>query len=132
MHLVLCMLEGVAAPRQQRGVARAAPVDAACNPGWPRCGQLWSETVRLLRLGERMGRIVTTDPAEIGATRSRMKAEERLYAYHRQICKRCASPFNVLKIGGRPIWYCPSCQPARAALQRFYDPRGLRVTERAG
>ena len=40
--------------------------------------QLWSETVRLLRLGERMGRIGTADPAEIGATRSRMKAAEGL------------------------------------------------------
>ena len=87
---------------------------------------------RLTCLGERMGRIVTTDPAEIGATRSRMKAEERLYAYHRQICKRCGSGIEVLKIGGRPIWYCPSCQPARAALQRFDDPRALRVTRRAG
>ena len=94
--------------------------------------QLWSETVRLLRLGERMGRIVTTDPAEIGATRSRMKAAERLYAYHRQICKRCGLGIEVLKIGGRPIWYCPSCQPARAALQRFDDPRAMRVTRRTG
>ena len=79
--------------------------------------QLWSETVRLLRLGERMGRIVTTDPAEIGATRSRMKAAERLYAYHRQICKRCGSAIEVLKIGGRPIWYCPSCQPVGVASE---------------
>ena len=79
-----------------------------------------------------MGRIVTTDPAEIDATRSRMKAEERLYAYHRQICKRCGSGIEVLKIGGCPIWYCPRCQPARAALQRFDDPGALRVTGRAG
>ena len=73
---------------------------------------LWSETVRLLRIGERMGRIVTTDPAEIGATRSRMKSEQRLYAYHRDICKRCGSGIEVLKIGGRPIWFCSSCQPS--------------------
>lgn len=73
---------------------------------------LWSETVRLLRLGERMGRIVTTDPAEIGATRSRMKSEQRLYAYHRKVCKRCGSDISVLKIGGRPIWFCSYCQPS--------------------
>ena len=40
VHLQLCMLEGVTAPPRQRLVSRAAPVDAACNPGWPRCALL--------------------------------------------------------------------------------------------
>lgn len=73
--------------------------------------QLWGETVRLLTLGERTGRIVTTDPIEIGVARSRMKAADRLYAYHRKLCKRCGDDIEVLKIGGRPIWFCPGCQP---------------------
>jgi len=91
------------------GVHPARPANSLTEDEFTK---FWSETVRLLRLGERMGRIVTTDPAEIGVTRSKMKAEDKLYAYHRQSCKRCGSSIEVLKIGGRPIWYCPNCQPA--------------------
>jgi len=73
---------------------------------------MWSETVRLLRLGMKMGRIVTTDPAEIGRPRSRMSAEDRLYVYHRERCKRCGDELPTLELGGRPIGFCPTCQPA--------------------
>lgn len=74
--------------------------------------ELWERTVELLRIGVRTGRIVTTDPDEIGRPRSRMRREDRLYAYHREHCRRCGSEIGVLELGGRPIWYCPQCQPA--------------------
>jgi endonuclease-8 len=74
--------------------------------------ELWERTVELLRIGVRTGRIVTTDPDEIGRPRSRMRREDRLYAYHREHCRRCGSEIGVLELGGRPIWYCPVCQPA--------------------
>jgi endonuclease-8 len=74
--------------------------------------ELWERTVELLRIGVRTGRIVTTDPDEIGRPRSRMRREDRLYAYHREHCRRCGSEIGVLELGGRPIWYCPECQPA--------------------
>ena len=73
---------------------------------------LWARTVELLRLGVRMGRIVTTDPAEIGRPRSRMRADERLYVYHQQHCRRCGSELVTIELGGRPISYCPVHQPA--------------------
>jgi len=73
---------------------------------------IWSETVRLMRIGERSGRITTTDPAEIGRPRSRMRREDRLYVYHRDHCRRCGTPLRTDRIGGRPITHCPSCQPA--------------------
>jgi endonuclease-8 len=72
---------------------------------------LWGRTVELLRIGVRMGRIVTTDPDEIGRPRSRMRAEDRLYVYHREHCRRCGTALEVLELGGRPIWCCPTCQP---------------------
>ena len=75
---------------------------------------LWDRTVELLRLGVRMGRIVTTDPDDIGRPRSRMRAGDRLYVYHRDRCRRCGTELNVLELGGRPIWCCPTCQPAAA------------------
>ena len=69
--------------------------------------ELWSTTVELMRIGVRMGRIVTTDPAEIGRPRSRMRSAERLYVYHQQHCRRCGTELLTVEVGGRPISYCP-------------------------
>lgn len=73
--------------------------------------ELWARTVELLRIGVRMGRIVTTEPDDVGRPRSRMRSEDRLYVYHREICRRCGSELEILELGGRPIWCCPVCQP---------------------
>lgn len=74
--------------------------------------QVWAETVRLMRIGERLGRIVTTDPAEVGRPRSRMTKADRLYVYHQEFCRRCGDQLQTLDLGGRPIGCCPTCQPA--------------------
>ena len=76
--------------------------------------ELWRRTVELMRIGTRLGRIVTTEPDEIGRSRGRMGDEDRLYVYHREHCRRCGGPIATAEIGGRQIWYCPSCQPATA------------------
>lgn len=68
---------------------------------------LWSETVRLMKIGMKMGVIVTTDPAEIGRTRGRMAPDDRLYVYHRQHCRRCGTELVTVELGGRPITFCP-------------------------
>lgn len=73
---------------------------------------LWTESVRLLRIGFRTGRILTTDPAEIGRPRSRMRAADAHYVYHREFCRRCGTALGTLHLGGRPIQFCPDCQPA--------------------
>ena len=80
--------------------------------------QLWRETVRLLRIGVRLGRIVTTDPAEVGVSRARMSDHDRLYVYHREMCRLCGTPIGTLDLGGRPIWFCPHHQPAPRATRR--------------
>lgn len=72
---------------------------------------IWSTAVDLLRVGVRTGRIVTTDPDEVGRPRSRMRAEDRLYVYHREHCRRCGTALAVADLGGRPVWFCPRCQP---------------------
>ncbi len=72
---------------------------------------LWQSTVDLMRRGTRLGRIVTTDPAEIGRPRHRMADDDRLYVYHRDRCRRCGSEIATARAGGRPIWFCPTCQP---------------------
>jgi len=73
---------------------------------------IWSEAKRLLRRGVRLNRIVTTSPAEIGRPLARIDGDDRLYVYHRTNCRRCGSELGTLEIGGRPIQFCPSCQPA--------------------
>jgi endonuclease-8 len=71
---------------------------------------IWAESVRLLRIGVRTGRIITTDPVEIGRPRSRMATDDTLYVYHREHCRRCGSGLGSMVLAGRPIEFCPGCQ----------------------
>jgi endonuclease-8 len=73
---------------------------------------LWSEAVRLLRIGVRYGAIITTDPAEIGRSYGRMRPEDRLYVYHREHCRWCGTALVTSEVGGRAIQHCPVHQPA--------------------
>jgi endonuclease-8 len=88
-------------------------------------GELWTRAVELLRVGVRLGRIVTTEPDEIGRSRGRMRDDERLYVYHREICRRCGTEIATLVLGGRPIWFCPTCQPSPEG----HAPRHRRSTK---
>ena len=73
-------------------------------------GRIWDESARLLRIGVRTGRIITTDPAEIGRPRSRMRQDDTLYVYHRAHCRRCGTELRTVELAGRPMQYCPTCQ----------------------
>jgi formamidopyrimidine-DNA glycosylase len=98
----LLFLEGID-PRQPAGSVDA---DAA--------HRLWERTVAEMRRGERAGRIVTVDPAEIGArSRRDLDRDERLYVYHREDlpCRRCGETVVRGQSAGRWIWSCPGCQP---------------------
>lgn len=75
--------------------------------------RVWDESVRQLRLGERSGRIVTTDPEDVGRRRrSDIVAGERTYVYKRkgEPCRRCGTEISRDEIGSRKVWWCPSCQ----------------------
>ena len=77
-------------------------------------GELWDETVDQLRRGVSWNRIVTVSSDDIGrrVTR-RISGNDALYAYHRSElpCRRCDTPIEDREIGGRSIWFCPTCQP---------------------
>lgn len=78
--------------------------------------EIWSETVAQLRAGEKTGRIVTTDPEDVGrGRRSDIERGERTYVYKRlgQPCRRCGSGIERGETAARKIWWCPSCQPRR-------------------
>lgn len=77
---------------------------------------LWQLSITRLKKGERSGRIVTVDPAEVGGTTvAKLNDDERLYAYkrHGQPCRRCNDLIRSADIDGRSIWWCPTCQPER-------------------
>jgi formamidopyrimidine-DNA glycosylase len=79
---------------------------------------LWSMSVELLTRGEKAGRIITVDPADVGARRrSELPRDQRLYVYgrHGEECRRCGTPVSVTDMAGRRIWWCDGCQPAGAA-----------------
>jgi len=99
----LLFLEGID-PRR-----RAASIDDQT------AHRLWERTVAEMRRGERAGRIVTVDPADIGArSRRGLDPDERLYVYHREglPCRRCGDAVVRHESAGRWIWSCPGCQPA--------------------
>lgn len=77
-------------------------------------GRLWRIAVRELRRGERSGRIVTVEPKDLGLERrSDIPRADRLYVYKRSglPCRRCGTAIAQGEMGGRPIWWCPGCQP---------------------
>jgi endonuclease-8 len=89
-------------PRRPAGELSEAEVEA-----------IWGITAEQLAAGERSGRIVTVDPADVDApSRSTVPKGERVYAYKRDglPCRRCGTPIVSEDAGGRPIWWCPTCQ----------------------
>lgn len=78
--------------------------------------EMWNEAVAQLRAGEKTGRIVTTDAADVGRSRrSDIQRGERTYVYKRkgQPCRRCGTEIERDETAARKVWWCPSCQPRR-------------------
>lgn len=75
--------------------------------------RIWDVAAGQLAAGERAGRIVTVEPADVGVDRrSDVPRSERLYVYRRdgRPCRRCGSAIASAEAGGRTIWWCPGCQ----------------------
>jgi endonuclease VIII len=72
---------------------------------------MWSTLVEWLRRGVRQRRIITTDPAEIGTPRSRMRRDQSLYVYKQDACKRCGDAIRRWDLAGRWGYACETCQP---------------------
>ena len=80
---------------------------------------IWDRSVVALKDGERLGRIVTVVPGEMGAKTPRELARgDRLYAYKRagEQCRRCGDEIRSADADGRNVWWCPTCQPVRGDL----------------
>lgn len=74
---------------------------------------LWAENVALMRTGVRLGRIVTTDPADRpGVAQEHAWLEHAHYVYRRTglPCRRCGTPVAAAELEGRTLYWCPGCQ----------------------
>lgn len=74
---------------------------------------LWDENVTLMAVGVRVGRIITTDPADRpGIPDTEAWPEHANYVYHRhgQPCLRCGTTVLKRDLNGRGLYWCPSCQ----------------------
>lgn len=72
---------------------------------------MWETLRSWLRRGVRERRIVTTDPAEVGVPRSRMRRDQALHVYKRDACRRCGTPIRRWDLSGRWAYACETCQP---------------------
>lgn len=79
---------------------------------------LWTTVVAMLRAGVRANRIITLDPADRPSGRGHHRRGETTYVYHRDTCLRCGSGIRTVGLGGRPCWFCPTCQPSRRVRSR--------------
>jgi endonuclease VIII len=70
---------------------------------------LWTTVVSMLRQGVKDNRIVTIDERDLPAGKRRRG--ESTWVYHRDLCLKCGSPIRTSELGGRPCYYCPTCQP---------------------
>lgn len=72
---------------------------------------MWGTLVGWMRYGARYGRIVTTDPDELGRPRARMRRDERVHVYRRDHCRRCGTRIRRWDLAGRWAYACETCQP---------------------
>jgi formamidopyrimidine-DNA glycosylase len=100
----------VAAIDPLRAASSISPVDATA---------LW-ETIRtMMRDGVRLGRIVTREPVKPGPrSRGSLRSADALYVYKRQTCHLCTGAIASTDVGGRLLYWCPTCQPGDARADR--------------
>ncbi|WP_421083021.1 Fpg/Nei family DNA glycosylase [Rothia nasimurium] len=74
---------------------------------------LWADNKHLLEIGVRVGRIITTDPADRrGIPEDEAWPDHANYVYHRQgqPCPRCGASIAMEEVAGRKLYWCPGCQ----------------------
>ncbi|MEM6332488.1 MAG: DNA-formamidopyrimidine glycosylase family protein [Planctomycetota bacterium] len=72
---------------------------------------LWDDAVAMLKIGVRVGKIVTTEPEEFGAKNHRaLTADQRFYVYRRTKCLRDGKKVEKFTIANRNVFACPETQ----------------------
>ncbi|MFT9663211.1 Fpg/Nei family DNA glycosylase [Mycobacteroides abscessus subsp. abscessus] len=73
---------------------------------------LWSDLVDRMRVGLRVGKIVTVDPEHDCGDPSYAPDRPRTYVYRRAgaPCRVCGTPILTAEMDARNLFWCPSCQ----------------------
>jgi len=74
---------------------------------------LWQDWVVLLRIGVETGQMMTMDGLDAAQYRAAMASrDDRHWVYHRAglPCRVCGTAVALEEIGGRKLYWCPSCQ----------------------
>jgi endonuclease VIII len=73
---------------------------------------MWSDLVALMRAGVRLGRIVTTRPADRPRRRGPVPLEDARYVYRRTglPCRICGTEVRTEVMAARNLYWCPACQ----------------------
>ena len=72
---------------------------------------LWVTISSMLKQGVKDNRIITIDRQEFAVTKGRSRRGANTYVYHRDICLRCGTAVQIVTLGGRACYFCPTCQP---------------------
>lgn len=86
-----------------------APAQRLDEAAW---SAMWSDIVTLMRAGVRRGRIVTTEPADRARRSGPVSREDAYYVYRRHglPCRLDGTIVRVGELGGRRLYWCPTCQ----------------------
>ncbi len=74
---------------------------------------LWRDWAKLLRIGVETGQMLTMDGLRGEAKRAALaNRADRHWVYHRtgEPCRVCGTPIAMRVVGGRKLYWCPSCQ----------------------
>lgn len=77
--------------------------------------QIWDDLVMLMEDGARIGKIITTDPADLAPGVPGEDDDGRYYVYQRQNlpCRRCGAKVKLEMMAARKLYWCNRCQRAR-------------------
>jgi formamidopyrimidine-DNA glycosylase len=82
-----------------------------CEQEW---ATVWDHLVRIMAAAvERGGAEVTTEPAGRSPGGEPVRREDAFYLFRRtgQPCRVCGTAIRAEPMGGRAVWWCPTCQP---------------------
>ena len=85
------------------------PGSGLAEEEWAR---MWADLVVLMRAGVKLGRIVTTLPADRARRRGPVDLADAHYVYRRTglPCRVCGTEVRTEEMVGRNLYWCPTCQ----------------------
>jgi endonuclease VIII len=75
--------------------------------------RLWTTSVRWMKEGVRLNRIVTPSLEDEGQAFRKMDPYSRLRVFRREECRTCGGAVEAVQLGQRRLYWCPSCQSGK-------------------